>query len=102
MDTDSKRLHGGTDLVRDGWIQLPGADRRKDGIFREGAIHMDSEDLHIFADMLKPCSTLEAMATGDMGFGCDPVSFFEVRHIFPNLDDLSRILVAKEKRELDP
>jgi hypothetical protein len=42
------------------------------------------------------------MATGDMGFGCDPVSFFEVRHIFPNLDDLSRILVAKEKRELDP
>jgi hypothetical protein len=63
---------------------------------------MDSKDLHIFADMLKPCSALETMATGDMSFGCDPVPLFEVRHIFPNLDDLSRIFVAKEKGKLDP
>jgi hypothetical protein len=63
---------------------------------------MDSEDLHVLADMLKPCSALETMATGDMGFGCDPVSFLEVHHILPNLDDLSRIFVAKEKGEFDP
>jgi hypothetical protein len=63
---------------------------------------MDSEDLHVLANMLKPRSTLEAMVTRNMGFGCDPVSFFEVRHILPNFDDLSSIFVTKEKGEFDP
>ena len=63
---------------------------------------MDSEDFHVLANMLKPRRTLEAMATRDMSFGCDPVSLFEVHHILSNLDDLSRIFVAKEKGKFDP
>jgi hypothetical protein len=102
MDTDSKRLHGGTDFIRDRRVQFPGTDCWKNGIFREGTIEMDPKDLHILADMLKPCRTLETMATRDMGFCCHTVPLFEVCHILPNLDDLSSIFMAKEKGEFDP
>jgi hypothetical protein len=101
MDSDSERFHRCADLIGDGRVQFPGADCRKEGVFGEGAVHVNAENFHILADMLKACVTLITVTAGDMGFGSHPVSFFKVRHILSDLNDLSGIFMPEKERELD-
>jgi hypothetical protein len=63
---------------------------------------MNSENLHVLADMLEAGGALETVATGDMGFGRDPVTLLEIRHIFTNLNDLCGIFMSEKERDLDP
>jgi len=63
---------------------------------------MNPENLHVFTDMLKTCGALKTVAARHMGFRRNPIPFFEMGHILPDLHDFGGILVTEEEGKLDP
>ena len=82
--------------------QLPAADGGDSGVVGEDAVHVDADDSHALADVLRPRLALVALAAGYMGLHRYQVPLLEVGDLVAYLHHLAAHFVAEDHRRLDP
>ena len=101
MNRVAERVKNGGVFLRDSRIELPDIRFRDDHVFRECAIAIYADNLHVLADVGFAGAALQALAASDVHFGGNKIAFPNAGDFVTEGDHFSAEFVARNQRRMD-